>query len=77
MADVNVTLYSTPYGIPGPRGSNADPTTDFARESTLASMYLAINTLNTNVAALQSTSPATSIGGLTLSSQIRSYGTWP
>ena len=64
MADINVTLYTAPFQ--GPRGTNADPTTDFARESTLTSMYTAITNLTTAVAALQSATPATSIGGLSL-----------
>jgi len=70
MADVNVTMYTTPYGIPGPRGTNADPTVDFARESTLTSMLGAINTLTASINSLQTTMPTTSIGGLTLSSRL-------
>jgi hypothetical protein len=78
MADVNVTMYTTPYGIPGPRGSNADPTVDFARESTLTSMLSAINTLTTSINSLQTTMPTTSIGGLTLSSRLVTINsTWP
>jgi len=78
MADVNVTMYTTPYGIPGPRGSNADPTTDFARESTLTSMLSAISTLTASINSLQTTMPTTSIGGLTLSSTLVTINsTWP
>jgi hypothetical protein len=76
MTDVNVTMYTTPYGIPGPRGSNADPTVDFARESTVTSLFTSINTLNTTIAGLQTISNATVIGGITLNSQVRAFGSF-
>lgn len=78
MADVNVTMYTTPYGIPGPRGSNADPTVDFARESTLTSMLGSINTLTASINGLQTSQLTTVIGGLTLNSKIVTINSgWP
>lgn len=78
MADINVTMYTTPYGIPGPRGTNADPTTDFARESTLTTMLSAINTLTNSINSLQTAQSTAVIGGLTLSSKsITVNASWP
>jgi len=77
MTNTNVTVYSSPYGIVGPvgaTGSNADPTVDFAKESTLFSMFGAISQLNTAVNALSTQQSVISIGGLTWSSQVRQFG---
>jgi hypothetical protein len=76
MTNTNVTVYSSPYGIVGPvgaTGSNADPTVDFAKESTLFSMYGAISSLNLAINGLIAQQAVTSIGGLTWSSKNRAY----
>ena len=76
MTNTNVTVYSSPYGIIGPTGatgSNADPTVDFAKESTLFNIYGAISSLNIAVNNLAGQQVVTSIGGLTWSSKYRAF----